>query len=363
MKDIEEQYIVGVDLGGTEVKAAISDNSGILYRVKQPVSKEKDKLALPDQIHNIIRYIRSKVKIPVNRKKIIKHAIYGIGIGTPGPFLQEKGHTTIYADNLAIKGIPMEKRLAEHWGYSNVIIENDLGAKVWGMGRLQLIRGMKQHDIGVMNPGTGYGTDAIIKFRDIETGEISYGKILGKNGNGMEAGHEVIFPNHNSRCKCGNFGDLEIMASGSGMERRYFAKAGKKASCKEIFDLYKNDRNAREVVDDSIKANGIAIANLTNVLDTKTWYVIGNPIKDYTEAMIKKLNGHVMKSNPKIMLKDIRIIVANKGSPYEKLEEYASAVGSTSLVMPKSWVKIWNRERPWEHMPEAEKLPADFFRK
>ena len=348
---LDRQYVVGIDVGGTDIKAAISNGSGVLHRAKWAISKQENVLAIPNQIHTLIEHICGKVVLPSGRVGIDQADLLGVGIGSPGPFLDGEVH----AENLAIKGIPILNRLTE-WGYQNVVLENDLGAKVWGMGKLELVKGMQQLDIGVLNPGTGYGTDAIVKFRDIKTGDVRYGKILGKNGNGMEAGHIPVAEGTNSRCKCGNFGDLEIMASGSGMETRYFEKSGERISCKEIFERYGKDNSANEVIEGSLRATSVAIATLTNVLDTETWYIIGNPVKDYTDSMMEHLNDLVHKFNPQVMQKGMKIIVANKGSPYEKLEEYSSAVGSTSLVMPEEWVPIWNEKRPWENMPEQKKI-------
>ena len=120
MKD----YFIGVDLGGTKILTALSNEQGdILNQVYIPTEAEKGQDYVID---NIIKSIDSLLE----EENISRENIKRIGIGSPGPLNIKEG--LIYeAPNLKWKNVPIGKILEEKTGIK-VNLENDANAAALG---------------------------------------------------------------------------------------------------------------------------------------------------------------------------------------------------------------------------------------
>ena len=183
-------FSIGLDLGGTNLRAAAVDQSGrcsTRFREKR-----------------ILRGTRAIVRdmtdaIQTCATGFGAQELAGIGVGVPG-FIQMKEGVIRNSNNLSsLENFPIRDELSRRLGVP-VILENDANAAALGEKWIGAGRGVD--DLVLLTLGTGVGG-----------GIIADGKILrGHLGMAGELGHITVVPNGNP-CGCGNRGCVEKHAS------------------------------------------------------------------------------------------------------------------------------------------------------
>jgi len=191
--------VVGIDLGGTQIRTAVMRGPHLLSRIGLLTAEEPG----PDKV--ISRMIQA-VHQAVNNVDISLEQITGIGIGAPGP-LNEKTGVLISPPNLpGWQDIPLRDIFHEHF-QCPVHVGND--ANVAALGEYMFGAGRGSQDMAYLTISTGVGS-----------GVIANGQLLtGAIGAAVELGHMTI-DWHGPRCKCGNIGCLESLASGTAIARQ-----------------------------------------------------------------------------------------------------------------------------------------------
>lgn len=202
---------IGVDVGGTSIRAAAFNNSNHIpeHKTKQPTLAAEGPEAVTRRIAMAIRDVAPNMD-----------QVAGIGLALPGPIDPYQG--VIYSapnlpgfDNLPIRKI-MEKLLDRP-----VFVGND--ANVAALGEWKFGGGRGHNDVLYLTISTGIGG-----------GVVTGGRLLvGANGLGAELGHIHIAPD-GPLCGCGQHGHLEAMASGTAIARNAANKlqAGEGATSK-----------------------------------------------------------------------------------------------------------------------------------
>ncbi|HEY4034346.1 MAG TPA: ROK family protein [Ktedonobacteraceae bacterium] len=191
--------VVGVDLGGTQVRVAVLQGATLLSRVNLLTGEETHPNRLIPRIYDALQRALDEASTKPDQ-------IIGIGISSPGPL---DSHTGMVFDPPNLPGwhnVPLRDLFKEHYNMP-VFIENDantaaLGEYIFGAGR-----GSKS--MVYMTISTGIGGGVIID------GKLMSGII----GTAAELGHMTI-DRHGPRCNCGNIGCLESIASGTAIARR-----------------------------------------------------------------------------------------------------------------------------------------------
>ena len=75
---MDNKKVIGIDLGGTNVRAAIVDTNGIIRIVSEPVNAKGSPREVMDQIFSLIDQLGTD-------------NVMGIGMGVPGPVDEDKG--------------------------------------------------------------------------------------------------------------------------------------------------------------------------------------------------------------------------------------------------------------------------------
>ena len=278
------QYVFGIDVGGTTVKCGLfQENGTLLEKWEIPTRTEEcGKWILPD----VIKTIQDKWA----EKGLKKEEIAGVGIGIPGP-VSRTGE------------VPAAVNL--HWGYKNVAGELhqalDLKVKVGNDANVAAL--------GEMWAGGGKGTDNLIMVTlgtGVGGGIIVDGKIVaGAHGAGGEIGHGIVAPEEKEACNCGNHGCLEQLASATGIARladRRLEKdetpsvlRGKNVNAKSVFDAYKaGDAVAAEIVEQFAEILGKALAMYACVTDPEV-FVIGGGVSKAGQVLLDVLEKYYQK--------------------------------------------------------------------
>lgn len=301
------EFGIGVDLGGTNLRAAAVDLEGNLlelFQISTDTSAGREKV-----IADIVAGIQ-EVREGHSGDKLV-----GIGIGVPGLIYLEKG-VIAKAPNLpGWEDVPL-RDLLERDLNCPVILENDANAAA--LGEVWMGAGHDVDDLILLTLGTGVGG-----------GIISKGRVLhGYLGMAGELGHITVEPHSGIRCGCGNYGCVEAHASATAIARMA-EEAVSIGSSKKLAALKQEhgqltallvERAAREGDEEAIKIYermgewlGRALANLVNIFNFPLYLLAGGVVggwKLFSPSMFQEIE----KRSVTYRESDTRIKKAKLGS-------------------------------------------------
>lgn len=275
--------ILGIDIGGTSIKIGlITEDGSIKYKWEIATNVEENGKNIPKDIWK-------SVNAQLDAKGIAKDSLLGIGMGAPG-FI-DIDHGVVYqAVNIGWKNLNLVE-IFNQWTDLPVYVAND--ADVAALGENWQGSGDQSDNLMAITVGTGVGG-----------GFITNGTIInGENGTGGEIGHMVVDP-QGHLCNCGLHGCLETIASATGIIRQaksvieenpnhqlaqYYEKHGK-MNAKVVFDFAKEgDQLSLDIVDHTSMTLGLAIANVSAVLNPKK-ILIGGGVSKAGDFFIRKID-------------------------------------------------------------------------
>ncbi len=186
--------VVGVDLGGIQIRAAVLRGNQLISEVGLLIGAD----STPELV---IPRICSAIQLAVKKANATYDQIAAIGVGVPGPVNSDEG-IAYFMPNLSgwDHDVPLRDRLAEHFNRP-IYIENDANAAALGEYLFGAGRGC--NFMVYLTISTGLGGSVIIN------GQV----MRGISGAAMEIGHMTIHE-FGELCHCGNIGCLETVASG-----------------------------------------------------------------------------------------------------------------------------------------------------
>lgn len=244
---------LGVDLGGTNIKAALVDAEGnILKESSVPTNLPRPAEAVCDDIASLCAALADGVRV------------HGIGVGCPGTV---DGGVVRYSNNLNWHDFAMADYLQGKTGLP-VRLANDANAAALGEALAGCAKGAESAVIVTLGTGVGGGV-------------VLNGKLLtGYTGAASEPGHTVICDTPNAPlCTCGRRGCFEAYASATALIRMtrqtmdahpesalHTVAANGTVNGRTAFDAAElGDAAAKQVVDDYIHYLAVGIANLINM--------------------------------------------------------------------------------------------------
>jgi len=316
-----QNYLIGIDLGGTTCKLAIVDEAGDVYK----------KWAVPtdckDGGQRIVPEIIASIQETLVADGISVEQITAIGMGSPGSVDRRNG-TVSGAFNLNwIEEQPIKDQFERAFAVP-FHIEND--ANVAALGEKWRGSGNDQENVVFVTLGTGVG-GGIICHDELVTGH---------HGCGGEIGHLYVTDNPIFKCTCGNSGCLEAVASATGMMR--LAEESLKhteldtalvgvmngdatVTAKEIFDYAKaEDEFALQIVEAFCGYLGVACSHIANVLNPSK-IIIGGGVSAAGDFLLENIQKVYMRHVfPKAREKDVLVLAT--------LENDAGILGAAYLA-------------------------------
>ncbi len=194
----QNKLAIGVDLGGTQVRAALIDGHGrVLKRRFEPTKAD----AGPDVVIGQISALVSDVCQNVDRGSIL-----GAGVSSPGPLDTDMGIALAVPNLAGFVNFPLRARLVQVLAMP-VALEND-GISA-ALGEWQFGAGKGSANVVYVTVSTGIGGGIIIDNRVLR----------GRQGMAGHVGH-MSFVHGGETCVCGNRGCFEAYASGTAFTRR-----------------------------------------------------------------------------------------------------------------------------------------------
>jgi len=273
-----KKLYIGVDLGGTSMRAGVIDKNGELLALEK--RKTHPELGAAGVVERLVKTINKSIKAADVKLKDIG----GIGIGVPGPVDSKKGLVRL-AVNLGKDwtNFPLSKKLTAELGVP-VYLDNDV--RVGAMGEFTYGAGRDVQDMVAVFVGTGIGGGVILG------GQLR----MGFRGGAGEVGHTVIAADNGIVGKTGQPGTVEPLAARTGMERmiKELIAGGRKSVVPELIETVGGGRLTSSVIADALKKNdsvmketlvvvqrtlGLLAANIVNMLDPEM-IVIGGGVTE-----------------------------------------------------------------------------------
>jgi glucokinase len=208
---------IGIDIGGTRLRAARVADGVITARASAPSSRD------PAEVTARCLTLVAEVRNP---------DVTALGIGVPGQ-VQALGRRVLSGGYVDLSGFDFAARMEQETGLP-VTIENDATMALLGEAAHGAARG--QRNVVMLTIGTGIG-GAIM-----ENGQMLRGR-----GSAGQLGHLCIDP-HGRQCVCGRIGCVETVSSGTAFAT-HLAEAGLSATTRAEDLLLRSDATARAVID------------------------------------------------------------------------------------------------------------------
>lgn len=273
---------IGLDLGGTQLRAALVDQAGcVMKRLAVPTAATAGPEIVIGQMHAAVLEIA---------RDSAADSVVGIGISAPGPLDAVNGRV-IWAPTLAgFSDVPLARLLAERTGLTTRL-ENDGISAALGEWRFGAGRG---HDhLVYVTVSTGIGG-----------GVIADGRVLhGRLGMAAHVGHMTVMRDGDT-CSCGNKGCWEAYASGTAFTRRARQRAGADAATvlgrdgiaidgRAVFDAAAaGDRLAQALVAEEADLLGIGITSLLHLYSPQK-VIVGGGIANGFDALASGIEARV----------------------------------------------------------------------
>ncbi|MBE6837007.1 MAG: ROK family glucokinase [Ruminococcus sp.] len=317
------KYYIGIDLGGTNIKAGVVNEN---YEI---VATSKVKTNLPRPAQEICDDMADCALEAVKKAGISLDDVVSVGVGTPGIANSSNG-VVEYSNNLGFVNVPMAEMIKAKIN-KPVYVENDANAAAYGEFVAGAAKGAN-HAVCI-TLGTGVGGGIIID-----------GKIFaGFNYAGAEIGHTVIEVD-GPQCTCGRKGCFEVFSSATGLIRMtkeameenkdslmwYMKKDdGERVTGRLAFNAMRaGDKTAKEVVDKYIKYLAAGITNTINTFQPDI-LCVGGGVCNEGDPLLVPLKALVAKEvYTRNSEKNTQIVIASLGND-------AGIIGAAFLGLAK----------------------------
>ena len=283
------KYIIGVDLGGTNVKVALVDLKGkIIKKYETPTQVKRGSRAV---INNIISAI----------EKVKTGKVIGIGIGSPGPLDFRTGVITTPV-NLPFRHTPLRKIIRDKFRIKTYL-DND--ANCFALAEAIFGQGKRYENVIGITLGTGLGGGLVINK-----------KLYHGRNNAAELGHLTI-KYDGPKTRCGNDGCIETHVAARGIT----AIHGGSEPYMINMQAFKGDKKALKTYRTMGYYLGIGITNFIYAFDPDI-IIIGGKISNAWNFFSKTMNQVIKK---RYFTKPCRIVKS-------KLKE-AGILGAAALAL------------------------------
>jgi glucokinase len=270
--------------------------------------------------------------------------VRGIGVGAPGPLNRKTGVLFSPPNLPGWQDTPLRGIFYEHFRCP-IYVENDANAAA--LGEHMFGAGQGSLDVAYLTISTGVGG-----------GVIANGQLLtGTIGAGAELGHMTI-DWHGPRCKCGNIGCLESLASGTAIARRAneqiaLGESGsdalldfalsKQSHETGVDTQYNSQRQpihvsarmvaqaaargiplACEIIRSAAEALGVGLVNIIHIFNPEV-IILGGGVTQIGEPLLGPAQRIVEERAMRVSRESVRIVLAHLGND-------VGLIGAGSLV-------------------------------
>lgn len=321
---MKDKPVVAIDLGGTKIRSAIISSDGKLLVID-------NRLTLADEgPGKVIDRLFESIAVVLKKGRMQRGDLDGIGIAVAGVLDSRNGVLTSSPNLPRWKNVPLKKIFFERLALDTYLV-NDANAAALGEHRFGAARGTS--NMVYLTVSTGIGGGIIIDNNLYE----------GSTGSAGEIGHMTIDVN-GPRCKCGNYGCLEVLASGTAIAREAIKGivSGEESVMKEMVSgnikditaadvaraAKQGDRFAHKIIEAAAFFLGTGLANIINIFNPEA-IVIGGGVSKMGELLIGPARKVARQRAFTLPARTARIVRA-------RLQSNSGIIGAAEYVYDKS---------------------------
>jgi len=316
----KENYVIGIDLGATFIRSALSNLDGeFIFEIHVPTN-------LKNGFEGVMQQVGELIERLCERAQQKSFQIWGIGIAVCG-MVNKNTSIVEYSPIFGWKNVNIQEALSKYTKLNivmgNVTHLNALGELLYGVG-------VDYKNFICVNVGYGIGSGIIVD-----------GKLFGGvDGIAGEIGHIVVDKYSSREGLEGISGTLESLASGYGLadiarERAssvassmLYSLAPEEIDAKMVFEAAKKgDYLANKIVDEVAEYLSIGIDTLIKLFNTECIVLSGGLIQN-GEMLIEKIRCQVSNYSLSGISRSVPIVKAGFG-------DNAALMGSFSLILER----------------------------
>ncbi|MFA5117907.1 MAG: ROK family protein [Candidatus Omnitrophota bacterium] len=290
---MKSKYIIGIDLGGTNLKIALF-NGRCRLQSKEIIStrqfREKEEL---------ISGIVDSIGFLTGKNNIVKSQVLGLGLGLPGPIDVDKGMVHFFPNIPGWKEVHLSSILKKRLGVP-VFIDNDANLMALAEYRLGAAVGYK--NVVCLTLGTGVGGGLILE------GKLYHGSTYAAG----EIGHMPLNES-GPKCNCGGKACLEAYIGNNRIAAEVKRLFKKDISLEKVSLLARSgNRTALRVWVNMGKRLGLALSSIVNLLNPDC-IVIGGGVAGAGKVLFDTVRETIRERAMCVQAKNVKIVKASLG--------------------------------------------------
>jgi glucokinase len=255
-----EPLCVGLDVGGTTMKAGVVDDAGqLLSHVNVPTEAAKGQAHGLATMAETIRQAVAAANLPLDR-------IAAIGVATPGSMDLATGVILDPPNLKPWRNVPVRQYIADTFQLPTAF-QNDANAAAFGESWVGV--GKDHRSLVLFTLGTGIGGGIVLDGRILE----------GAHSHGGELGHMKVDITGGRQCRCGQRGCVEAYASATAVVARTYEalqqdggqsqlhSAGELTAQTVFAAADAGDALAKSIVDRTAFYLAVGVANVIHTID------------------------------------------------------------------------------------------------
>ncbi len=286
-----EPLFVGLDVGGTTMKAGVVDDAGQgLTSVSLPTEAYRGQEFGLERMGESIRQAIAAANLSAGQ-------IAAIGVATPGTMDIPAGLILDPPNLKPWRNVPVRDHIARVFGLPTAF-QNDANAAA--LGEYWVGAGKEVRSMALFTLGTGVGGAIILGDRIVQ----------GEHSHGGELGHQKIEMSHPRLCGCGRRGCLEAYASATAVVKRAgeaLAEPGARSSlrlamnqeggltARDVFDAAaEGDSLADRLVEETAYYLAVGAANVMHTIDPEM-IVFGGGMIAAGDRFLRRIRKHIQE--------------------------------------------------------------------
>jgi len=290
--------LVGIDLGGTQLRVAVANDRGRLRTVlRRPTEAVRGRQHVINRIVAAVADALAEDATPARR-------VRALGIGLPGPVDPSAGLVISPANLPGFHNVPLNRILTAATGIRSYLYHD---AHLAALAEHRRGAGRGASELIYVTVSTGIGAGLMIR------GEL----YAGAHGSAGEIGH-IVVQRDGPLCTCGNRGCVEAIASGTGIARAA-RELGAQTPASALYRLQApspvevaraaraGDQLAIGILDTAGTYLGIAMGTLVNLFNPQL-IVLGGSVIKAGAPLLTPMRRSMIASSWKAARRGLRIV-------------------------------------------------------
>ena len=302
------EFIIGVDLGGTNIKAAIFNlDLQLMIEVRRSTEAHKG----PKYVLNKIIQI---IEVMLENLNTTEKSIYCMGMGIPGLLDPNEGKSFFSPNFPGWENIHVVNEMKKRFHFP-VFIDNDVRVNLYG--EWLYGAGLNSKNLILITLGTGLGSGIVVD------GKVMYGA----TSSAGEIGHMNMY-RKGRPCRCGSSGCLGRYVSATGMVNTFIEKLmeGRNSIIEEwvnhdsrniqahmiskAYDLH--DNLAIEVMHETGQILGFGLANVINLFNPEV-IIIGGGMSSAGDRLLNTVRETIKDHSLMMASQACKVVQAQLG--------------------------------------------------